>query len=67
MNDDRKTKKQLINELSKLRTSCAELEQLESAHDIAEQALRESERNTRGSSRIPFTESPSFVERRLVS
>ncbi len=43
MKGEDKTKRQLINELSELRKRLAELEQLESAHKTAEEALRESE------------------------
>ena len=43
MKDDRKTKKQLINELAELRQRVAELEAVETERKRAEEALRESE------------------------
>ena len=48
MRDSAKTKQQLIDELSALRSRVAELEDLGGARTLAEQAVRETEREVRG-------------------
>lgn len=47
MKDERKTKKQLINELIELRHRIEELEKTKTERKLAEEALRESEKRYR--------------------
>ena len=61
MNDDKKTKEQLIQELEDLRRRIAELEKTETGRKRAEEELRESEEKYRS---LAFTEDPMyFVDR----
>ena len=61
MNDNQKTKEQLIQELEDLRRRIAELEKTETGRKRAEEELRESEEKYRS---LAFTEDPMyFIDR----